>query len=320
MPVRTKNFLIVTLVVLVIFEAGSLNAQERGIHPSMAPEAMSEPRTVYVEPFGVPVTPPLWLANFLILYFSKPEAAAYMPAYRAALPQEVYTCLVEHPDGCLYPEMAKYFAEQALGIGASRNKNTFWPLACGQTDPRWEALAPPVYRQPDQINEPLGRKKADQLAGLLGMDQDMILTDEQYNCMMGIFPPSDDNSRPIIRACVRDLTNSRGNAAIPLSSYGLSLDEKGYVRSNCAPHAPCLEFNQLAINGDLMRIAIECRFVDKLERLIDPRYTETPFPEFIRESVDCQENSGKQCIAEAACPGNGGQSNNSCAPSLANPK
>lgn len=38
---RTKNFLKVTLVILVILWAGSLDAQERGTHPSMVPEAVS---------------------------------------------------------------------------------------------------------------------------------------------------------------------------------------------------------------------------------------------------------------------------------------
>jgi hypothetical protein len=60
--------------------------------------------------------------------------------------------------GCPYPDMARYFAEQALGRGGgSRNKNTVWPASC-QTDPRRQALAPREYRRTDQINEPLGTR------------------------------------------------------------------------------------------------------------------------------------------------------------------
>jgi hypothetical protein len=136
----------------------TLNAQERRTDPGMLPEAASG-TSAYVEPFAVPLAPGVYLANFMLVYFSSPELAANMPAYRAALPQEVYECLVQYPEGgCYYPDMAKYFAEQALEIGGSRNKNTFWPSSC-QIDPRWQALAVPEYRQPDQINQPLGRKK-----------------------------------------------------------------------------------------------------------------------------------------------------------------
>lgn len=284
------------------------------------PGAASGPSSAYVEPFGVAVTPGVYLANFLLLYFSSPELGANMPAYMTAIPQEVYQCLVENPKGCPYPDMAKYFAEQALEIGGSRNKNTFWPSSC-QIDPRWQALAPPVYRQPGQINQPLGRKKADQLARALGMDQEMILTDEQYLCQIGT--PPRDSDRKIIFNCSKDLTNSNGNSVIPLSSYGLSLNEKGEVRSNCAPEAPCLEFNQLAIDGSLLDIAKECGFEDKLERL----FKQTPLLELLAGGVKCQRDWGPEgdlgrlwCIVENACPGNGGQSNNSCAPSLANPK
>jgi hypothetical protein len=143
----------------------------------------------------------------------------------------------------------------------------------------------------------------------------MILTDEEYACL--ITPtgdPSRDPAREIIVACSIDLTNSKGNADIPLSSYGLSIDELGDVRSLCAPDAPCLEFNKL-FAGPLELIAEACGFTDKLERLV----TETPMLEFIKDGGECQQTWMPSCIAEATCQGNGGQSNNSCASSLAFP-
>ena len=315
---RTKNFLNVTLVILVIVWAGSLDAQERGTHPSMVPEAVSG-TSAYMEPFGVPLAPGIYLANFMLLYFSNPDIAANMPAYRAALPQEVYSCLAEDPSyRCPYDDMKEYFDEQVLEIGGTRNRNTFWPTSC-QINPRWRTLAPREYRKPDQINQPLGRKKADQIARLLSIGQDMILSEKEYECMVGIEPPSDNNGRDIIRACLDDLTNSKGNADIPLSSYGLSVDDEGYVRSNCAPDAPCLEFNHLAIDGSLMEIAIQCGFRNKLKRLINPKYTETPFPEILLEGVACQRDWVPSCIVETASPGNGAPSNNSCVPSIVTP-
>ena len=105
-----------------------------------------------------------------------------------------------------------------------------------------------------------------------------------------------------------------GHAVIPLSSYGLSLSDEGDLRSNCAPQAPCLEFNQL-FAGPLEAIAAECGFEDKLARLT----TETPMLEFVDQGNDCQHAWEPACIAEAACPGNGARSNNSCAPSIASP-
>jgi hypothetical protein len=182
---RAKSLANVTLAFGMIVSAGCLDAQERGFAVSTVPTAASGPPNAYVQPFGVPLAPPVYFVNFLLLYWSNPEIAAYMPAYRAALPQEVYQCLVENPLGCPYADMAPFFAEQALASGGgSRNKNTVWPVSC-QTDPRWQALAPREYRRADQINEPLGTRQAEQLARALGIDQEMILTDDEYACLIG---------------------------------------------------------------------------------------------------------------------------------------
>lgn len=135
---RTKSLVNVTLAFWIIVSAGSLDAQQRGSAVSRMPTAASGPANAYVQPFGVPLAPPVYFVNFLLLYWSNPEVAANMPAYRAALPQQVYECLLENPTGCPYPDMAQYFAEQASGRG-SRN-NTVWPAQC-QTDPQWQALA-----------------------------------------------------------------------------------------------------------------------------------------------------------------------------------
>ena len=273
----------------------------------LAADAASNHSGASMEPFGVPLAPGIYLANFMLLYFINPEIAANMPAYMAAIPQDVYDCLLSNPQGCLYTDMKPYFDEQALEVGGSRNKRTFWPSSC-QIDPKWQALVAPEYRQPDQINQSLGRKKADQLAKRLNMDQEMILTNDQCKCMLN--PSSHEYGRDSIRACLQDLTNSVGKSVIPLSSYGLSLDEHGNVRSNCAEGAPCLEFNTLATNGDLDAIAEQCGFTGKLDLLIGPN-TKTPFPKLLLEGVACQQNwgpdSNRPCIVETINPGHGGQ-------------
>ena len=186
---RTKSFLSVMLVFLVVAGTRCLQAQARDAERDMAPETTSRVSKDYVAPFGVPLAPPIYLINFLLLYVSNPENAAFMPAYRVALPQEVYKCLVDNPDGCPYAEMARFFAEQAADTGDGRNQKTFWPESC-RTSPQLENLAPPEDRRADQINKPLGRKRADQLAQLLGIKPDMILTNEEYQCLIGA-PPRD---------------------------------------------------------------------------------------------------------------------------------
>ncbi|MGR9107220.1 MAG: hypothetical protein ACU843_09850 [Gammaproteobacteria bacterium] len=280
------------LVFLAFLWASSINAQEKN---------------TYVEPFGVALAPPIYLINFLFLYVANPEIASSMPAYRAALPQEVYDCLLQNPDGCPYAEMEQYFDKQAFDTGGSRNKNSFWPSAC-QENPRWQNLAPRKYRHSDQINEPLGMRKARQLARLLGIDDNMVLTEEEYQCLTTPQNTDNDPFREIIVICSNDLTNSNGNSDIPLSSYGLSLNDQGAVRSNCAPMAPCLDFNDL-LAGPLEVIADECGFGDKLARLV----SETPFLQFAEDGGPCQDDWEPSCIVQAACPGNGSQSNNSCA-------
>src|SRR5262249_37964079 len=215
---RTKSLVKVSLAFWIIVSAGSLDAQERGPPVSRMPTAASRPPNAYVQPFGVPLAPPVYFVNFLLLYWSNPEVAAHMPAYRAPLPQQVYECLLEHPTGtgCSYPEMAPYFAEQVLPSGGGRHdRNSDWPVSC-QTDPRWQALAPPEARRTDQINEPLGMRRAEALAGALGIDQKMILTDEEYACLIAKPGPDLRPYREQIILCSIEFTNSNGHSVIPL--------------------------------------------------------------------------------------------------------
>ena len=301
---RTKSLVSVTVAFWSILSVGSLDAQERGSA---------------VQPFGVPLAPPVYFVNFLLLYWSHPEVAAYMPAYRAPLPQQVYECLLEHPTGtgCSYPEMAPYFAEQVLPSGGRPDRNSDWPASC-QTDSRWQALAPPEARRTDQINEPLGMRRAEALAGALGIDQKMILTDEEYACLIAKPGPDLRPYREQIILCSIEFTNSNGHSVIPLSSYGLSLDAQADVRSLCASDptsdppfkAPCLQANDI-FSGPLQEIAAECRFEDKLRRLM----TETPMRTFAIQGGECQNAWVGACIAEVACPSNGARSDNSCAAS-----
>jgi hypothetical protein len=118
---RNKGFLSVTLVILVVLWARCLHAQG-GTDSGLVPEAASGPSSTYVKPFGVPLAPPIYLVNFLLLYFSNPETATNMPAYRVALPQEIYKCLVENPDGCRYPAMAQFSPSRPSTVEAAKTR------------------------------------------------------------------------------------------------------------------------------------------------------------------------------------------------------
>lgn len=274
MRIRTSTIVPVTLAAALFFCTGSLAAQESKISPATAP-------------YGVPLAPPIYLINFLFLYAANPDVAANMPAYRAPIPQIVYDCLAEKPRGCPYnPQDFD---------GAGGGTKSVWPAACREV-PKYEHLAPKVFDLPEQINEPLGMSNAQQLAKELGITDDVILTQDEYQCLIGT-PPRKKNQE-IIFACVNDLSNSNGNAATPLSSYGLSLNKRGDVRSNCAPKAPCLDFNAL-LAGPLEEIAKQCGFLDKFTRIV----TQTPFIRFAARGAACQESSGAACIVETKVKG-----------------
>jgi hypothetical protein len=249
--------------------------------------------------YGVALAPPVYFVNFLLLYMSNPNEAAKMPAYRTTLPRPLSDCLESKPQGCPYSAYALSFDDDTIG-----NKNCDWPAEC-QTDPKWEQLAPGNAKDPAQINEPLGMERANQLAQQLGIDKAMILTDQEYQCTIGV-PPRDDD-RQIIFACINNISNSKGNTNIPLSSYGLAITDDdngsvpaGDVQSLCAPNAPCLVFNDLFM-GPLERIATVCGWETKLDRMV----AQTPFTQFAQDGGRCQafggSTSGGPCIVEPVC-------------------
>jgi hypothetical protein len=187
-----------------------------------------------------------------------------MPAYRVPLPQPVYKCLLDNPDGCPYEEMARFFRQQAAGRIDKRDMNTVYPSYCQTTEP-WQALAPPVYQHRDQINEPLGDERAAPTRAGPRHRARHDLDRQRISVRMGV--PPRDPAQEILYACFIDFTASKGNGiVVPFSSYGLNLNEQGNVLSLCAPHAPCLEANKVFLL--LPDIARRCGFTNKLERLL----------------------------------------------------
>src|SRR5262249_19220091 len=157
--------LIATLIAFSsVVDAGEVGPGEPAIVPGAAAQRPGAPD----EPYGVAVTPAMYLVNFVLLYVANPNEAANMPAYRATIPSALYDCLKVNPMGCPYAEFARFFDD------AGGSRKCLWPREC-QEDPKWERLAPSVAKRPDQINEPLGIDRARKLAGDLGIDKRMIL-------------------------------------------------------------------------------------------------------------------------------------------------
>jgi hypothetical protein len=90
MQTRTVAILTVTLAIAVFLSAGPLAAQQ--LETSQSHQAANE---VYAPS----VTAAVYLVNFLLLYMANPDIAAYMPAYRAPIPQPVVDCLEQNPMG-----------------------------------------------------------------------------------------------------------------------------------------------------------------------------------------------------------------------------
>src|SRR5256885_13993090 len=64
--------------------------------------------------YGVALTPAVYFVNFLFMYFSNPDNAAGMPAYRPPIPPELSACPRANPEGCRYADYQQYFTGQTF--------------------------------------------------------------------------------------------------------------------------------------------------------------------------------------------------------------
>ena len=87
---RTVAILPVTVAIAVSIWAGPLAAQ---------PPAASHSHEVANQVYAPSVTTAVYLVNFLVMYMATPDLAAYMPAYKAPIPQPLVDCLEQNPMG-----------------------------------------------------------------------------------------------------------------------------------------------------------------------------------------------------------------------------
>jgi hypothetical protein len=276
---------VLTLLGTLLLAASPVMAQNR-------PDRSQVPGPDY----GVAITPAVYFVNFLLMYWSNPENGANMPAYRAPIPPQLADCLRDNPDGCRFADYQQYFNGQDSCANGNGDKCR-WTLPC-EVEPSSQRLAPPEFANPHQINQPLGITRATKLARQLGIDEEIVLTPDEFQCLIGT-PGNRSPHQDTMEACIAELTNSSGVVDIPLSSYGLAFDDPAspsdsLVRSVCAPHAPCLRFNEL-FAGPLERLARTCGFPQKFRRL----FIETPMERFLGLGHACQSSS--IASTEGAC-------------------
>ena len=79
--------------VLTLFAAMLLAAS-----PAMAEKRPDRSRVPGPD-YEVALTPAVYFLNFLFMYFSNPQDAANMPAYRAPVPPQLANCLLDNRSG-----------------------------------------------------------------------------------------------------------------------------------------------------------------------------------------------------------------------------
>src|SRR4029453_4980926 len=122
MRTRTVAILSVMLVIVVSLVVGPLAAEE--------PE-VSEARGDATEFYGPPISPGVYLVNFLLLYMVNPGDAAKMPAYKAPIPKAVAACLEQSPtNGCPYAAFAHLFEKQTSRDRRIPPNKCVWPVEC----------------------------------------------------------------------------------------------------------------------------------------------------------------------------------------------
>src|SRR5438094_9460827 len=152
MQTRTVAILPVTVAIAVSLWAGPLAAQSS---PTCTPQLFTIPEAprgdeVVNEVYAPSVTTDVYLVNFLLLYMANPDLAAYMPAYRAPIPQPLVDCLDQNPMGCPWADYRQYFDEQVID-----HRACFWQESC-QEEPSWANLALRTITRPGQSNDLLG--------------------------------------------------------------------------------------------------------------------------------------------------------------------
>ncbi len=126
--------------------------------------------------------------------------------------------------------------------------------------PKYESAAPTQARSAGEINQRLGRKRADAIAAEIGFPKKKTFTKKQYRQLTsGRGVGGTVDAAKLIDASVRILTlprkrasQARGDLRGPrsvLPSYGLMVNKKGQLQSPANSTAPTRQINSLLVPG-----------------------------------------------------------------------
>jgi hypothetical protein len=121
---------------------------------------------------------------------------------------------------------------------------------------RFESLAPTQLTNPDQLNEPVGQERADEIAAAIGLDKDKVLNEAQYiKFISGQGNKGDLAAAALADRSVQIFTNTNGRPltsdvdGVPtdtvLASYGLFVSKDGWLESLANEFAPTRQANIL---------------------------------------------------------------------------
>jgi hypothetical protein len=131
---------------------------------------------------------------------------------------------------------------------------------------RYAQYAPTQVTSPDQLNQPIGQEKADEIAKALGLDKSKCFTEEQYLAFIsgqGANGSGDPQQAALVDESVNLLTNSTANplirdingtpTQIVLGSYGLAVSKDGVWLDSLANKAePTRRVNEVIAPGGYM--------------------------------------------------------------------
>jgi hypothetical protein len=128
---------------------------------------------------------------------------------------------------------------------------------------RYEHLAPAELTDPSQLNQPIGRRAASEIARMLGLRRADTFTRRQYlEFISGRGKGGNRADAKLVDQSVRILTNTTGRplyslvkgvvTSSVLASYGLFVDAKGQLESPANADAPTRKVNTVIAPGGYM--------------------------------------------------------------------
>ena len=145
----------------------------------------------------------------------------------------------------------------AVGWAGARDEGFAQPFA---GTPKYERFAPTEAARARQINQPLGRTRADRIARELGLSRRNVFTARQYRLLVsGKGVGGDSDSAKLIRESIRILINTTGTpefvrikgklTPVVLGSYGLTVNPEGLLESPANADAPTRQINAVIAPG-----------------------------------------------------------------------